>query len=171
MADVSGWIGFNQDVVERGMQMFLRQNVKPAIISKLTEVANEMVQYIDSGVIPEWTANLHDATGVAVYTDGRIASYIPTKRATTNQRYGTQGFNWTNIDGTLFLTNAISEAASMFSSGIWIVVFSAVPYAYRVNEVGSPRHRGQYFFEYTKDELTTKILSKLQVVKTDDIWF
>ena len=145
---VRGYQQQNLSVLLKGMQMHVKGVIAPQLIAVLTAKAQQVVAAIDNGFnkdsddYPQWTANLHDATGVAVYADGMMHRFIPTKRATELQRSGFDGVNHRGIDGNAFLQQAISEASTRFSKGIWFVVFSAVPYAYHINASGSRTNKG-----------------------------
>lgn len=147
------WMPHNIEVIKKKCRYYLDTDKKKALVKMLTNVAERIVAYIDDGArIPEHTGNLGDATGVGVYVDGALSSYVPTKRATKKQK---SGFHYTNeygIDGSEYLTRAIADAAGDFSKGIWIVLFSAVPYAYFLNKpelVGNLQGRveGNFFGE------------------------
>ena len=146
---VRGYQRQNLSVLLKGMQMHVKGVIQPQLIAVLTAKAQQVVSAIDNGFskdsddYPQWTANLHDATGVAVYADGVMHRFIPTKRATELQRSGFDGVNHRGIDGNAFLQQAITEASSRFAKGIWFVIFSAVPYAYHINVSGSLINKGR----------------------------
>lgn len=146
----------------KGLTVYVKDVIKPEMQRALIQVANKIVAAIDSGDrIPEYTSNLHDSTGVAVYADGAVISFIPTKKATKKSKSGLGGVNHYNIDGREFLVNTINEAKSTFAKGIWFVVFSTVPYAYHIDTVGSPIGRGKGFFKKTYQEALTEVLAGL----------
>ena len=62
---VRGYQSQNLDVLLKGMKMFVKNVARPQLVSILRQKAQEVVQLIDSGLIPEYTANLDDATGGA----------------------------------------------------------------------------------------------------------
>jgi hypothetical protein len=101
-----------------------------------------------------------DATGVAVYYDGVVRSYIPTKHAKQRQSLG----GISNIDGTSYLQSAINNGSTTFSKGIWIVLYSATPYAYYINMKGSTRHRGQNFFGMLESQLFTNVINGIKPI-------
>ena len=116
---VRGYQSQNLKVLKEGMKMFVKNVSQPQLVSILRQKAQEVVQLIDSGLIPEYTANLHDATGCAVYADGAISAFIPTKRAQKQGKSGFDGVNHYGIDGSAFLQQAISEASTRFAKGVW----------------------------------------------------
>lgn len=158
----------NDVVLRVGLETYMRDVVRPQILAMLKTVAQRMVQYIDNGFVmpngtaqfPVDTANLHDATGVGVFDDGKMTTYIPTKRATKKARTGL-GSPKTGIDGTTLLQTALSDAASIYSRGMWIVVFSTVPYAYYIETMGSKIGRGAGYFRNIEDTLFNEVLTGL----------
>lgn len=158
----------NETVLHVGIEEFLRRVVRPRIIAMCNAVAQRMVQYIDNGFVmpdgttqfPVDTANMHDATGVGVFDNGVMKSYIPTKRATKKARTGL-GSPKTGIDGTTLLQTALSDAASTYSRGIWIVLFSTVPYAYYIETMGSKIGRGAGYFRNLENALFNEVMTGL----------
>ena len=137
----------NMKVFERGLNVFVEQKVKPHITSILAEVAQDVVDYIDqissrtnADGLPILTGALHDASGVGVYRDGILAAYRP------RQIYNTQEASGQMFSPEDMLDYALSWGAQKFPTGIWLVVFSAMPYAAQIDEEGSPIGRGQGFF-------------------------
>lgn len=167
------WMPKNIETLKKKCRHYLDTEKKPELIRMLTELAERLVAYIDDDArIPESTGNLRDATGVGVYVDGVLLSYVPTKRATQNQK---SGFHYTNeygIDGSEYLSQAISDAAGSFSKGIWIVLFSAVPYAYFLNKpelVGNLKDKveGNFFGEIA-DRLVQEIYLGMLALKPNN---
>ena len=136
---------------------------RPLLTAKLRKIAVDMVDEIDGNLwnnddtFPIWTSNLHDSTGIAVYDYGAITSFIPPQYAAVAQKYG----NIQDIWGSQYLKDFMNENASKFSKGIWIVLFSAVPYAGYVNDYGSPRGRGINFFGLLKEMMSDIVYNKL----------
>lgn len=157
----------NQAVLEAGLRDYYEKHIKPELISVLRSVASQMVEIIDGNFklpagtdnYPVYTGNLHDATGVGVYVDGKVISFLPTEYANSPQM--NLETNEENIVGREELEQAIDEASATFSTGIWIVIFSAVSYAYKVNMVGSPAQRGKGFFKRLRNSLASQVLSGL----------
>lgn len=161
---VRGYQSQNMKVFKQGCMMFVKNVAQPQLTDILNKKAEEIVNLIDSGLIPEYTANLHDATGVAVYVDGAIKHFIPTARASKATSSSEDGINHYAIWGHDFLEMAILEASTRFSKGVWFVIFSAVPYAYRINAQGSPRGRGQDFFTTIRDTAINDIIAGLKPI-------
>lgn len=166
---VRGYQSQNLKVLKEGMKMFVKNVAQPQLVSILRQKAQEVVQLIDSGLIPEYTANLHDATGCAVYADGAISAFIPTKRAQKQGKSGFDGVKHYGIDGSAFLQQAISEASTKFAKGVWFVVFSAVPYAYHIDSHGSPLGRGQDFFKTIRGTAVNDILAGLRAIPNAEV--
>ena len=145
--------------------------VKPELSAMLGGVADRIIAEIDGGFkpvayggeggsdqYPIWYGQLHDSTGVGVYIDGVLRAYRPTnigkyKQHTEDER---------DIVGAEKLDEALAAAATTFPTGIWIVLFSAVPYAYEINEAGSPQNRGAGFFDTLADSLTAEVIAGLK---------
>lgn len=165
---VRGYTAYNKSVLMRGMTVHAKNVIMPDLLAMLTRVAQDIVAAIDSGsYIPEWTANLHDATGVAIYNDGAVQRFIPTKKAAKKTKSGFGGVHHYDIDGAEFLQRTITDAATTFSKGLWFVVISAVPYAYYIDQSGSPRGRGTGFFKKTHEDALREILAGLRPIASD----
>lgn len=164
MAD---YTAHNSKVFKVGLKEFAEREIKAKLETVLRGIAKQITDFIDGNFakgnesFPLWTANLHDATGVGVYVDGRLSSFIPTKKATSPQEY--EGI--TGIVGSEYLQNALNEATTTFASGIWFVLFSAVPYAYHINTQGSPKERGLRFFDLLSADVETLIKEALANLK------
>ena len=137
----------NMKVFKRGLNVFVEQKVKPHLTVILAEVAQDVVDYIDqisseknADGLPILTGALHDASGVGVYRDGILAAYRP------RQIYNTQEASGQMFSPEDMFDYALSWGAQKFPTGIWLVVFSAMPYAAQIDEEGSPIGRGQGFF-------------------------
>lgn len=168
MATLRGYQSYNKSVLMRGMTVHARNVIMPELLAMLKRVAQDIVDAVDSdSYIPEYTSNLHDATGVAIYNDGKVESFLPTKRATKKSHSGFDGLAHYGIDGSEWLQNTIAEAATTFASGLWFVVISAVPYAYRIDESGSPKGRGMGFFKKTHEDALREILAGLTPIAAD----
>lgn len=158
----------NQRVFKVGLKNFTEAQVKPMLVAMLTQVAQQIVGLIDGSFampdgtaqFPVDTANLRDATGVGVYVDSRVQSFIPTKMATKTQSHG----GAKGIDGHALLQTAIQAGATQFAKGIWIVLFSTVPYAYKITTQGSKIGRGAGFFEALRQSLLNDVITNLKPI-------
>lgn len=164
----------NQQIVYEGIKSFLSERRRELFI-KLREVATLLVRFIDGSFTPAppfepggndsfpvWRGHLADSTGVGLYVDGRTEYYLPTKIGIKFQT--SRGFAGP-IYGSQLLYRAITEGAAKFPKGVWIVLFSSVPYARRINTQGSKIGRGIGFFDKTKEQLLMTILSSIATEK------
>lgn len=158
----------NSKVFKEGLKDFAEREIKTKLETMLRSVAERLVAYIDGGFTPPtgtsqfpvYSGNLHDATGVGVYIDGRLSSFIPTAIAVEQQtNQGEIG-----IDGSINLRLALQAATSQFATGEWIVLFSTVPYAYKINTQGSPWGRGVGFFDGLGEILFQNVITGLQPI-------
>lgn len=165
---MSDYTTHNSKVFKVGLEQYAERVIKAKIVAMLKNVAQTLVGVIDGSFVmpdgttqfPVDTANLHDATGVGVYADGAIQYFIPTAKATKAQSDG----GVKGIFGSPLLQAAISNGVTQFSNGIWIVLFSTVPYAYKINTQGSKIGRGAGFFEALKQTLLNDVISGLQPI-------
>lgn len=166
---MSGYTAHNSKVFKVGLNDDAERVVKAKLVAMLKSVAQTLVGIIDGSFVmpdgseqfPVYTANLHDATGVGVYSDGKVEYFVPTKMATDMQHDSSYNLFY----GSDLLRQAISNGATQFSKGIWIVLFSTVPYAYNINTQGSKIGRGAGFFEALKQTLLNDVISGLQPIK------
>lgn len=165
MAD---YTAHNSKIFNVGLKNFAEREIKTKLETMLRSVAERLVAYIDGGFTPPtgtsqfpvYTGNLHDATGVGVYIDGRLSSYVPTAIAVEQQtNRGEIG-----IDGSINLRLALQAATSQFAKGIWIVLFSTVSYAYKINTQGSRWNRGVGFFDGLGEVLFQNVITGLQPI-------
>lgn len=166
----------NSSVFHAGTKNYIEHVVKPKLEAMLRKLAQDTVSYIDGAFVPVppyapggndlfpvWEGQLRDATGCAVYIDGRISSFIPTSKGRYKQHDAESGI--TDIVGSEFLKNAIELASTRFTKGLWIVLFSAVPYAFRINTKGSPWDRGKGYFETIKNVTVQRVIEGLKPIK------
>lgn len=140
----------NLAFIKLRMHDFAEHEAKREVLKRMRRIARYMVDFIDSHFdkksqqYPEYTANLHDATGVAIYDNGKLESYMPTKRATEPQKSPIDEDEW----GSEELTNVIRQGLARFSKGLWLVMFSASSYAEKIEDIGGPteEERGRNFF-------------------------
>lgn len=165
---MSDYTSHNSRAFKVGVEQYAQRVIKVKIEAVLRGVAEKLVAYIDGGFalphgtaqFPVDTANLHDATGVGVYIDGRLSAYLPTALAVEQQTNGTE----IGIDGSAALRNAVQAATTQFSKGLWIVLFSTVSYAYKINTQGSKRGRGVGFFDGLGETLFQNVITGLQPI-------
>lgn len=149
----------------KGLTAHIKGVFQPQLIAVLKHASDTLATFIDSGYIPEYLSHLHDSTGSAVYADGALVYFRPTtKRASNKGKSGFGSVNHYDIDGSEFLQRTVADVASTFSKGVWFVVFSTVPYAYYIDMNGSPKGRGQGFFDKTHDEAVREIIAGLRPI-------
>ena len=151
----AGWMKSNQKLIERRIDE-VSNNSLAGLLNALYTVAQDVMEYIDSQkVIPIYTGNLKDATGIGVYRNGVLKRYVPSQIATRPQSSGFHHKNEYDIWGHQYLSDAL-EAASKeeYGKGIWIVLFSAVPYAFYIEDRDA-------FFSDIKDVMLNAIISEL----------
>ena len=170
MARTKDYTAQNQKLFEAGLKKYAEKTIKPMLSEILARVARNIVAYVGKSfqpfgyygggneMFPIWTSNLRDATGVAVYIDGVMTSYQPTELGIEQQVHKGDF----SIIGAERFEEAVNLALTDYSTGIWIVLFSAVPYAYDVTNFGSPWGRGIGFFENLEDALTKDIISNIK---------
>lgn len=162
---MTNWKANKNRVFSEKLEDYANGVVKAKIAEVLNRVADWMVTYIEDAFeepygtyqFPVFSANLHDATGIGVYIDGVMTAYKPTQRAIVEND---------GVFGSTELDKALSESTSQFATGIWIVLFSAVPYASHVNIAGSPLYRGEGFFGKMEEWLKTDVFGSLKEVKS-----
>lgn len=156
----------NVEVIKKKCRYVVKNVSQPKLVSKLKSVAQRIVNEIDTITsIPNYTGNLRDSHGVGVYVNGTLNSYIPTKTAIKSQRCGLNGRKVYNIWGTEYLQDALSDATSDFSDGIWIVLFASVPYAFHVNAT----HVNAGFFDDVANKIVDEVTKGLIALKVKEI--
>lgn len=167
----------NISVVKLRLKEFAEKEAKKEVLRRMRLIAQNLLNAITSGFdandeqYPVWTGNLADATGIGIYADGVLSSYIPIKRADRPQENGIGEEVW----GTEELTDALSRASSKFSKGLWLVVFSTMDYARRIETKGSPKDRGKGFFTQFIDvaagDIKDQFGAAIVDVSVDLAWF
>lgn len=163
------YVNFNKEVLTKGLTIHVKGVVAPKLLDILKKAAEYLMKSLDND-IPIYTGNLHDSTGVGIYNDGRLTSFIPNPKADPvydKQRSGFGGKKIYNIVGRDCLEDALKMGSSRFTKGIWFVVFSTVPYAYYIDKDGSPLGRGQNFFKLAVEDVTHLILAGLRPIASD----
>lgn len=174
----------NLHIVELTLRKYTEKEFKPILLKFLCEIARMIVDAVDGNFspwlaesidnndklpyggndkFPVWYGQMHDATYVAVYNDGWVYQFLPTKKAldTQSQMYeGVKGYI-----GNECLKEAIELGLKDYPEGVWIVLFCAVPYAYQINDIGSSWGRGQGFFEEFKRQLIADVVTGLESLK------
>lgn len=166
------WMPHNLEVIKKQSKYFIDGIKKRKLVSILRGVVSSMANYISTADIPEYSGHLRDATGVALYVDGALNHFVPT--ISSSSRPQSSGFHYRNeygINGVEYLKNTVNDATTDFSDGIWIVLFSAVPYAYFLNypQLVSNLSKVQGgFFNNISEEFIQKILTGLEPLKAEN---
>lgn len=149
-----GWAKHNQDVFKKALAEH-RNALEKRLTNMLHELAEGVIGIINaSDFRPIYTANLADSTGLGVYFNGMLKEYVPLPRAVEPQEY-----NGTLVWGQDSLEQALFEASQTYASGIWVVLFSAVPYAVKVDKEGTTRTVEGYFSQ----ELVPDMLNQFKL--------
>lgn len=157
------WVGHNNKVFKKAITEH-RAKLEMKLISVFDDLAKEIADYIEAFEeiegMPYYTANLADSTGVGVYFDGSLAVYTPTQKATEPQEYMGNESIW----GTEYLYDALVAGQTDFNKGIWVVLFSSVPYAIKVDDFGTTHRDGSTSTPagYFSDRLTNEMLSNFK---------
>lgn len=168
----SGFMERNKTVIAARCKDFVEAIAKPRLIKILTQIATTMRDMIDgefmpwpggSGDYPVWFGQLHDSTGVAIYNNGSMVKFFPTKKALDSKPQRDRDNGISHIIGSEWLNRAMEEASGMCSTGLWIVLFSSVPYAAKINTQGSPRGQGIAYFDRLSDKELADIIFNLEM--------
>ncbi|WAX17117.1 hypothetical protein PF672P2_00020 [Parabacteroides phage PF672P2] len=149
----------NNKIFAAGLEAWVRK-WKDNAFNILSQIAEDTVAFIEGGSdIPVITSNLKDSTGVGVYMDGSLVKYVPVKRATI-PRVGIYGAAADNRAywGYEELNIALEAASNQFSKGIWICLFSTMPYAM---EVDSRR----LYFDDIRNDLYNNFIKRINEIK------
>lgn len=121
-----------------------------AQVEKLKSIADEVLSIVQDS-LPYDTGNLMDSTGVGVYVNGILHAFRYSQQATVPQTYHGE-----KVWGKQTLDKAFSLGASMYIEGVWIVIFSTVPYA------GYQDRLSGYFSDVMKSNLKYLVLSQFK---------
>lgn len=124
-----------------------------ANIEKLKSIAEEIMKIVEES-IPYDTGNLMDSTGVGIYVNGVLHDFRYENQATVSQT-----FNDKEVWGRETLQEAFSLGSSTYADGVWIVIFSTVPYA------GYQDKLSGYFSAVMKSNLIYIVLSHFKLSK------
>ena len=124
-----------------------------AQVEKLKSIADDVLSIVEDS-IPYDTGNLMDSTGVGVYVNGVLSAFRYSQQATAPQTY-----HGTKVWGKNTLDKAFSLGSSTYADGVWIVIFSTVPYA------GYQDKLSGYFSGIMKSNLRYIVLSHFKLSK------
>lgn len=147
---MKNWRSHNQKAFKAEVERY-KAYLHRQLVAAMTRVAEGVLAEIETRVgMPFYTGNLSDSTGVGVYVDGVLETYMPRQLATQPQTYFGEEV-WGHED----LVDAIELGRSTFNTGIWIVVYSAVPYAASMEIYSDP----PYFSSFVVDELVSQFFA------------
>ncbi len=153
-------MGNNTETFNKGINQYASQ-IELRVMRFLNSIAKTVLKAIENNEeMPWYTGNLKDSTGVGVYNKGRLISYAP-KRVADEAQYA--GDNGDSIWGYKKLEEAFAMGQTLFPTNLWIVVYTAVPYAFELNEA-SKNHTG-FFDDYVKTELVEEIFNNLAAIR------
>lgn len=151
------WVAHNKEVFKAGIEkhkQLLEAKMRKVFEALAVDVVDYIETFSDIEGMPFFTGNLADSTGVGVYMNGQLMAYMPARKATEPQDY----LGITNIWGSECLFDALTAAESQYSKGLWVVLFSTVPYAVMVDEEETSHTDIGYFSE----TMTTEMLEKFK---------
>ena len=122
-----------------------------AEIEKLKRIADEVLNIVEDS-IPYDTGNLMDSTGVGVYVNGVLSAFRFDNQATKPQY-----FHGKEVWGRKTLDEALKLGAGTYVDGVWIVIFSTVPYA------GYQDKLSGFFSSVMKSNLKYMVLSQFKL--------
>lgn len=109
---------------------------------------------------PKWSGELAASTGAAIYCNGVFDSFVPNVALNIEMQFDKGEL----IDGNYLLRTAIAAGATQYTKGIWIVLYSTVPYAAKINLEGSPLWRGAAFFDRLKHVIIDAIMNGIEPI-------
>lgn len=145
----------NIQMFNGGIYAFVKR-WKARAFEVLSKVADDVIIFIEGGgTIPVYTGNLQDSTGIGIYIDGVLSKFKPISIATGAQR-SDEG---KTVIGSTELDRALELGATRFNTGVWIVLFSSVPYAFKVEE------RTDFFSQSVAQDLLTQFLKAEKLLR------
>jgi len=121
----------NDSIFKAGIEAYVAKFVEAKVLQIGTDTAHEIIRRIEDGnFVPHQTFNLQDSTGVGVYNNGVLHSYVPRQSAMEpNPSKPNPKWGWEELE------KALASGTSKYNEGIWIVLFGgSMPYAAQVNE-------------------------------------
>lgn len=137
------WTRHNEMLFEKLLQEGVKDiesRLKMALSSFAYKIFNKITSTTRNsgdGFLPYYTGNLRDSTGVCLYYDGTLIKFIPPKTAKKKQN----GF-W----GSTFIEQAL-QSATNYETGLWVVVWCTVPYAVKLDRIGTKYWDSGWFSE------------------------
>lgn len=142
------WVAHNEKIFEQLIQEAAAE-IEVRVKTLLSSFAYGVYDMISSttrntgdGNLPFYSGNLRDGTGVGLYYEGALIKLIPPKRATRTQ--SCKGYR--RISGSAFIQQALADT-SAYPTGLWVVLYSTVPYAVQIEQFGSKYWNSGWFEE------------------------
>lgn len=146
------WVGHNNKVFKKAMDAY-RADIEKKVVGVMESVARNIFEDVSNtsynqgdDYMPFYTGNLRDSTGLGIYYNGALSTLIPPRVADNPQNYWQIGHFYFDLWGFTFIREALAEANS-FNKGIWVVLYSTMPYAKYIDENGSPYWDAGWFSE------------------------
>lgn len=144
---MTSWKQHNNKVFKNGMSKH-KMTLEKDLSNVMQKAAREIRDWLMFGQTPFYTGNMFDSTGLGVYINGTLTAYAPPPTA-----FEPQDYEGEIVWGEAELNEALQQGYRTFSKGIWVVAFSAVPYAFEVDAYGTSISDAGYFSEDIVDEL------------------
>ena len=147
---MSKYTGRNASIVGKGnnsTKNFFAQ------VEKLKSIADDVLSIVEDS-LPYLSGNLMDSTGIGVYVNGVLHAFRYEQQATVPQTHKGQ-----EVWGKDTLDKAFSLGSSTYIDGVWIVIFSTVPYASKQNNLNL------YFSDVIKPTARQFVLSHFKLSK------
>ena len=135
------WVGHNNKVFQKALDAY-KADIEKKVLGVMESVARNIFEDVSNtfynqgdDYMPYYTGNLRDSTGLGIYYNGALSVLIPPRVADKAQNYWQIGHFYYDLWGFTFIREALAEANS-FNKGIWVVLYSTMPYAKYVDENG-----------------------------------
>lgn len=168
---MSNYVAHNTNVIKNRLKSAAEQ-IQTNILKLCQEAMADLYRAHAEGFkgrfgtnqFPRWTGHLAASTGAAIYCNGVFESYVPNAPLYEEEQVSDDK---QLVNGRELLESAIANGATKYTSGIWIVLYSAVPYAAKINIEGSPIWRGRAFFDVLKHVILDAIINGLEPIYED----
>lgn len=145
-----GWAKQNDKVFAKGVKEY-SEKLQKRIHEVCREFAFQVFRYVSDtfynrgyGNMPYYTGNMRDSTALGVYFNGSLTAYIPPNEAEDPQNYAEEGL--TDIWGKVWISDVLATTQD-YQKGLWVVLYSAVPYAMKIEKEGSKYWEPGWFSE------------------------
>lgn len=140
----------NLETVKDQLTAYWMGDVAQRLINLLDDAAIDIISYIDAistetgqDGLPLFTGAMHDATGIGIYYQGILVGIRKPER-----KYNLEPTIEVDFNPETVLDIALKNTGIKTNNGIWMVIFSAAPYAMEVDIKGTyaKTPRGEGFF-------------------------